>query len=242
MESASWPEILLAIAAGYEVGCRISAARELEKLPTMSTGRWCAYGAAAAVGRLRRLDAERLAQALAIAGIQSPEMSAAGYSRIMGNQVKEGIPWATMTGIMAVYLAESGLTGPLDILDHEAYFQAGDILEGLGEDWAIDRVYFKPYACCRWNHAALDALLALKDRHHLDGADIEAIEVHTFKRALKLTNETNPDTVEGAQYSLPFCLAVAAVRRRPGTAAPGPGTAGTTRSGLTGRKSGVKSR
>jgi 2-methylcitrate dehydratase PrpD len=208
---ASWREIVLAVIIGYEVGCRISAAREFEKLPTMSTGRWCAYGAAAAAGRLRGLDPGRLAQALSIAGVQSPEMSAAGYSQVMGNQVKEGIPLATMIGLTAVHLAESGLTGPLDILDHKDFFEAGKISEDLGNRWAIDQVYFKPYACCRWNHAAVDALLAIKTKHSLDPASIETIEVHTFKRALMLSNETNPATIEGAQYSLPFCLAIAAI-------------------------------
>ena len=43
-------EFLAAIVAGYEVGIRVAAARDFTSLDTLSTGRWCSYGAAAAGG------------------------------------------------------------------------------------------------------------------------------------------------------------------------------------------------
>ncbi len=208
---ASWQDIVRAVVLGYETGCRISKARDFEKLPTMSTGRWCAYGAAVATGSLRGLGLVPMSQAIAIAGVQSPELSAAGYSVVMGNHVKEGIPWATMTGMVAVDLARSGLSGPLDILDNPDYYDSHIILDRWGEKWAIDEIYFKPYACCRWIHAAIDALTALISENSIVPGEIEDIEVFTFRRALMLSNEIDPSSVEGAQYSLPFCLALAAV-------------------------------
>ncbi|MCP4351181.1 MAG: MmgE/PrpD family protein [Desulfobacterales bacterium] len=208
---ASWQDIVKAVVLGYETGCRISKARDFEKLPTMSTGRWCAYGAAVAVGTLRGLEPVPMAQAIAIAGVQSPELSAAGYSVVMGNHVKEGIPWATMTGMVAVDLAQSGLSGPLDILDNPDYYDSDIIFDRWGEKWAVDEIYFKPYACCRWIHAAIDALTSLISENSIVSGEIEAVEVFTFRRALMLSNETDPSSVEGAQYSLPFCLALTAV-------------------------------
>ena len=209
--NATGKQIMAALLAGYEVGTKVAAARDLSRLDTFSTGRWCAYGAAAAAGLLAGDDPEVLATAFSIAGVLSPGLSAAGYSKIMGNQVKEGIPWAVMTGFFALDLARQGLTGPLDILDHPDYFDAAAITKGLGSNPpALAQVYFKPYACCRWIHAALDALLDLREQHALDADHIRAMEVHTFERALRLSNETDPDSLEGAQYSLPFCLALAA--------------------------------
>ncbi len=208
--TADGAEVMAATIMGYEVGCRIGASRDLDRLATLSTGRWVAYGAAAAAGRLAGLDAQSLAQALAIAGVLSPDMAAAGYSRLMGNQVKEGIPWAACLGLLAVDLAGRGLTGPLDILDHPDLYQADRLLAELGREWALTKVYFKPYACCRWIHAALDALLGLMADRGLAGGEIEGIRVETFGRALRLSNETDPSNPEAAQYSLPFCLAVAA--------------------------------
>jgi len=208
---AAWPEVLAALVAGYEVGVRISAAREFANLDTLSTGRWCAYGVAAAAGRLRNLSVRKTVEAMAVAGVWSPGLSAAGYSAVMGNHAKEGIPWATLTGLWAAELAAGGFTGPMDILDHHGYFDPDRITAGLGERFQVDDTYFKPYACCRWIHGALDAVIHLMRAHGLRAEDIRAIEVHTFQRALRLNNYPDPDSVESAQYSLPFCAAAVAV-------------------------------
>ena len=213
---AGWSEVLAALVAGYEVGVRISAARDFSALDTLATGRWCAYGVAAAASRLRRLTVRQTAESMAVAGVLSPGLSAAGYSHVMGNHAKEGIPWATLTGLWAAELAAGGFTGPLDILDHRGYYDAEKILVGLGESFAVDGVYFKPYACCRWIHCALDGLCDLMERHSLRAADISAIEVHTFARALRLNNHPDPDNLESAQYSLPFCMAAVAVEGKDG--------------------------
>jgi 2-methylcitrate dehydratase PrpD len=209
--AASGREMIAAIAAGYEVAVRIAAARDFKRLDTLSTGRWCAYGTVAAAGLLGRDDPVTLAQAFAIAGVLSPGLSAAGYSTVMGNQAKEGIPWAVMTGLTALEMARRGFTGPLDILDHPDYFDAAAITAGLSTGRALQSVYFKPYACCRWIHSALDAIINLVKDHHLAAADIHRVDVFTFERTLRLNNYADPATLEGAQYSLPFCLAVAAV-------------------------------
>jgi 2-methylcitrate dehydratase PrpD len=203
-------EIIAATVAGYDVAVRIAAARDFSRLDTLSTGRWSAYGAAAAAGRLQRVATEVLAQALAIAGVLSPGLSAAGYSAIMGNQAKEGIPWSVLTGLTALELAKEGMTGPLDILDHPDYFDAPFIVRSLGSDYAITGIYFKPYACCRWIHAAIDGLIELMESENLEADRINGITVLTFERALRLNNYPDPPSIEAAQYSLPFCLALAA--------------------------------
>lgn len=207
-------DLLAAITVGYEVGVRIAAARDFARLDTLATGRWCAYGVAAAACRLRGLDRRRTAEALSVAGVLSPGLSAAGYSRRMGNQAKEGISWAVLTGMWATELAASGFTGPLDILDHPDYYDARRIREGLGRGFTLESVYFKPYGCCRWAHAALEALETILGGEGIAAGEIEAIEVFTFERALRLTNENDPDSVEAAQYSLPFCLGLLAVEGR----------------------------
>lgn len=207
---SSAPQVLAAVAVGYEVGCRVAAARDLDRLATLSTGRWAPYGVAAAVGRLQGVAPPVLAQALAIAGVQAPDLAASGYSKLMGNHVKEGIPWAVLTGISAVALAREGFTGPLDILDHPDWYDARRIMAANDFGRSVEAVYFKPYSSCRWSHAAIDALTAILADHHLAPAAIEKITVETFARALRLTNEPDPDTLEGAQYSIPFCLGVAA--------------------------------
>lgn len=204
--------VLAALVIGYEVAVRVGAARDFDRLDTLATGRWCGIGAAAAAAWLARLPEPVAAEAMAIAGVEAPGLSAAGYSARMGNSVKEGIPWATATGLVAVDLARRGFTGPTDLLDHPGYFSREVLLDGLGERFAVDGVYFKPYACCRWIHGAIDAVLAVQAAEGLPGEAIAQVEVHTFGRALRLNNYADPDTLESAQYSLPFCVAAAALR------------------------------
>lgn len=204
-------DLIAAVAAGYEVAVRIAAARDFTRLDTLSTGRWCAYGTVAAAGLLARDMPATLTQAFAIAGVLSPGLSAAGYSTVMGNQAKEGIPWAVMTGLTALEMARQGFTGPLDILDHSDYFDAAAITAGLGTGSALQLVYFKPYACCRWIHSALDAIIDLAEGADLAADAIRTVDVFTFERTLRLNNYADPETLEGAQYSLPFCLAVAII-------------------------------
>jgi 2-methylcitrate dehydratase PrpD len=196
------------------VALRVAAARDFTALGAYSTGRWCGYGAAAAAGWLRRMPAGALAHALAIAGVQAPNQFAAGtsgYSRLTGNSVKEGIPWATVTGITAADLAAAGYTGPEDILDHAPHYDAARILDGLGDPFLIERTYFKPYSVCRWAHAAIDGVGALMAAHDLPADALQAIEIHTFERALRLKNHRNPPTLLDAQYSVPYCVALRAV-------------------------------
>ena len=209
--NSSGIDFLTAVIIGYEIGIRVASARDHEKLETLSSGKWCPYGVAAATGWLYKLPPDKLAQALSIAGVQAPELSAAGYSKIMGNSVKEGIPWSTVTGISALMLAKNSYSGPLDILDYPKFFNSEKIISSLGETYCIEEVYFKPYACCRWIHSAIDALLILMETHDLRSGQISGIDVHLFKRALMLTNEIFPETIEGAQYSVQYSMAVAAV-------------------------------
>jgi 2-methylcitrate dehydratase PrpD len=210
--AADAQDFLSAVVLGYDIACRVGAARDFGKLQTLSTGRWCACGAAAVAGRLKRLKPPALAQALSIAGAQVPDLAASGYSRIMGNHVKEGIPWSTMLGVAAADLAAEGFSGPLDIFDHPEYFDSAKMTADLGKAWAIEEVYFKLYSCCRWSHAAIDALLGIMRENSLNPKSIRRIKAETFERALRLNNYPDPDTLEAAQYSIPFCLGVAAVK------------------------------
>ena len=197
-------DFLTAVVIGYEVAIRVASSRDHERLDTLSSGRWSSFGVAAAAGWLYRLSPLKLAQALCIAGVHAPELSASGYSKVMGNNVKEGIPWSTATGLSAVMLARNNYSGPLDILDNPRFYNSEKIISPLKEKYAIENVYFKPYACCRWIHSAIDALLVLMESHDLKSEDIYSIDVFLFKRALMLTNQTSPDTIEGAQYSVPW--------------------------------------
>ncbi|WP_336509838.1 hypothetical protein [Agrobacterium tumefaciens] len=193
-----------------------------ENIKSRQSGLWAGYGAVAAAGSINRTRADYLAQALAINGVWAPNQAAngsSGYSKLTGNHAKEGIPWSVLTGLTALELAETGFTGPEDILDHASHFDRDRIENGLGLTWEILGTYFKPYSCCRYIHPAIDATLDLMQSRRLKPKDVLSIEVHTFQWAQRLQNKVIPKTLVEAQYSLPFCLA-AAVRRGASALAP----------------------
>lgn len=207
MLGASGERVLTAIAIGYEVGIRIAAARDLRAIDTLVTGRWCGQGVAAAIGWLKGDNADQIAEAMAIAGAVAPYMLVAEYTHV-GNHTKEAIPFGTANGIFASSLAADGFKGPLDILDHSS-FDPKVLAAGSGKGWYIETVYFKPYSCCRWIHAPIDAIVAI--RGEIDWDDVVEIEVGTFGRTMSLNNQVAPSTVQAAQYSTPYCVAAAAI-------------------------------
>lgn len=201
-----------AIAIGYEVGLRIAASRDLRALDTVNSGRWCGQGVAAAIGWLKQLPPQVIAQAIAAAGTVAPHMPAAEFTQI-GNHIKEAIPHATANGLMCLHLAEAGYAAPIDMLDDRRHFDADKLLRGFGESWMIETCYFKPYSCCRWIHAPIDGLQKIICERRLSLTDISRIRIETFRKGVEtLNNQIAPKTLEAAQFSTPFCLGVVAIR------------------------------
>jgi len=214
--SNSATELLTAICLGYEIGVRIAASRDLHSLPTTDSGQWCGAGAVAVAAKLKEVNAETIANALAITGTTAPGQWATSYTRYMGNNVKEGIPAGTANGLLGLCLASEGFTGPIDIYDLEESYKRENLLKDLGSTWLIEGTYYKPYSACRWAHAPVDALVQILEENSLNASAIDSIEVKTFARALTLNNSPIPANLEDAQYSIPFCLGLAASSGRGG--------------------------
>jgi 2-methylcitrate dehydratase PrpD len=204
-------ELLEAVAVGYEVGVAVGAARRFYA----NSGMWSGYGVVAALGFLRRTPTEQLAHAFAIAGISAPNQLHAGAGPLFraqeGSDVKEGIPWSSMTAVGALLLAESGHTGPLGLLDNEEHFRLEGLVDSLGSQGYVARNYIKFHACCRHVHAPAEALLGLIARHPIDPRRIEAIEVETYSGALRLANRPRPHGFTDIQFSIPYCLGLIAL-------------------------------
>jgi 2-methylcitrate dehydratase PrpD len=215
---ASGMEFLAALVAGYEVAVRASAARvPWYKDKMYSTGIWGVFGATAAAGKLLGFDEATLQSALGTAG--SHGSFPPGGLQSNHAMVKETIAWSGMTGVSAALLAQQHFVGPADFLDYSDRWDTSALVAGLGNlgDAAILRTYFKPYAVCRWSHAAVDAVLELKHRHELVIDEIEAIDVETFWEVTRLANDQPSNTI-AAQFSIQFALAVALLYDRIGPA------------------------
>jgi len=215
---ASGKAFLAALVAGYEVAVRASTARvPWYKDKMYSTGIWGVFGATAAAGKLLGFDEATLQSALGTAG--SHGSFPPGGLQSNHAMVKETIAWSGMTGVAAALLARENFVGPADFLDYSERWDTAALVAGLGDpgESAILKTYFKPYAVCRWAHAAVDGVLELKHRHQLRIEEIESIEVETFWEVTRLANDQPSNTI-AAQFSIQFALAVALLHDRIGPA------------------------
>lgn len=203
----SGDDLLVAAIAGYEACIRIGRA---EKRKAYHTGNWSGFGACVARARLLGLNVEQLTHALAITAYHGPRVADLTLSGDMGSNVKESIPWSVVAGMTAVDLAVEGFTGSRDALDIEERFDPAAALEGLGQGFLITRTYFKRYSACRWIHSPIEALLALMEEHNIAPGKVEEVRVETFHQAASLNNYVDPHSLESAQYSIPYCLGLAA--------------------------------
>ncbi|MYA87474.1 MAG: MmgE/PrpD family protein [Boseongicola sp. SB0662_bin_57] len=209
--NASVEEFLCAVVLGYEASVAAALARLPEHHGSTVSGRWSGVGAAVAAARLRGVTSDVMANAILVAEQHAPRLTSAQLHGFAGSDVKEGISWSVLTGIAAAGLAAHGFKGypgTFEGMLYDAELLVGD----LGKFQAIGGLFFKPYACCRWIHAAMDCLHDIVQSWQLKPEDISRIEVRTFKNAVRLANAVEPKSGLEAQFSIPFCLGAMAVR------------------------------
>ncbi|MDP6786165.1 MAG: MmgE/PrpD family protein [Rhodospirillales bacterium] len=221
-QGADGRTLLTAIVVGYEAALRIASAVQPShwRMGFLSLGTCGTMGAAAAAAKGLKLDANGLANALGLAGVQAAGLNSAIYNQgDMGKRLIAG--HAAGAGITAALLAAKGFTGTTDIIEGKFGFcdafstdcQLGAVTDGLGETFLITRTSLKPYSCCRFYHAPIDGLFDIMASEGLAARDIAAIAVRTYDIAVsnRRPHRAVPETVFDAKMSMPFCLAVAAV-------------------------------
>jgi len=206
--------LLHAFVLGVEVECRIGNALS----PVHYRRGWhitatCGVlGAAAAAGKLVRLDAGRMAWALGGAATQS-----SGLVENLGSMSKSvGVGNSARNGLAAALYAERGLSGPDRPLEGPRGLAAvmGDgtdlssVVDGLGESWELMQNAYKPYPNGVVLHPVLDACLELRP-HAGDVARIERIMVKGHPLLRERTDRPNVTTGREAQVSLQHSVAVA---------------------------------
>ena len=208
---ASGKDLLTAVVAGYELAVRASVSRTPPfKERLYWTGIWGGFGAVTAAAKLLRFDFSSFQHALGITLAYAPSPRGGGMT-------KEGIGWAGMVGCSAALLAQQGFEGAVDAFDRSGQYDTAQLLGDLGKEYAILETYFKPYASCRWSHPAIDGVLELVNQHRLEPQEVEAILVEGFYEATRLAKPI-PGTALAAQFSIPFCIALALLYGRVGVA------------------------
>ena len=200
-------ELLTALAAAYEATIRCGIAIMDYYQFGHSSGAMGAVGIAAGVGKLRGYTKEQMNNALSVAEFNAP--LAPGIQSVeYPSMNKDGVPFGVMIGMLALRASESGFLGNKNLLEAEEYRYLTD---DLGEKWRVMELYFKPYPCCRWDHAPIKAVLTLREEYGLQPEDVASCEIHTFHRATRLS-KIIPAHADEAQYNIAYPVAAALVR------------------------------
>ncbi|MBB5498836.1 MmgE/PrpD family protein [Paraburkholderia sp. MM5384-R2] len=220
-------ELLTAVAAGLDFACRLGVAT---RLPPVASG-WAytalfgLFGATAAAGKLMKLDAERMGHALGIAYAQAAGNSQCMPDAALTKRMQPG--FAARTGVLSATLAAAGITGTTNTFEGRhglahvylrGEFDRDRLLRDLGLRFEHEDLGYKPYPSCRHTHNAIDIALRLARDHNIDPANIERIDVAVNREAYDnvctpVETKTRPRSVVDAQFSIPFCIATALLKR-----------------------------
>jgi 2-methylcitrate dehydratase PrpD len=222
MVGSSGREVLTAVVAGYEVCCRLGNALDPTSHyargfhPTATAG---TYGAAAAAAKLFGLSQEQIVAAFGVSGSQ-----AAGSLQFLVNGAwnkRYQVGAAAMNGVIAASLARNGFVGAIESVEGKHGLLVGysdnahpdKATAGLGATYETMKIGIKPYPSCRYTHAAIDALIAMRREHNLTPDQVKRVEIGLHRNGITLTGDAatkrHPRSVVGGQFSMFFTGAVA---------------------------------
>jgi 2-methylcitrate dehydratase PrpD len=217
-------QIATAITAGYEVAARLGAVagRRFHAHGFHATGIVGPFAAAAAAGRLLRLDGEALSHAFGLTGSMSSGLMAFIADGSWSKWLHAG--WAAHGGVVAAQLAAEGFRGPAGVLDgrHNLYSAMldGDAVDttvvttGLGQGWRGATAHFKYYPCAHVIQPYLDAAIAIATERNVAAGDVAGADCRIAPWAAQIVSvprdaKIRPDSEMAAIASLPYLLAVA---------------------------------
>ncbi len=212
-------DLLTAVAVGVDSSCvlGISSNSAMRFFRPSTAG---AFGATAAIAKLRGFDVDTLVNAFGaiygqISGTLQPHKEG---SPVLGMQ----IGFCARGAISACDLAEAGLIGPHDVLTGEyGYFELyeggqgtydeGPVFARLGKDWQIAHVSHKPFPSGRLTHGVVDGIQQLKAKHGFEPDDVERMVAKVPPLAYRLTGRPDIPNPEPnyAKLCIPFVAATA---------------------------------
>ncbi len=225
-EAISGPQLMTAIAVGYEVAARFGRAT------TTATGwhphgHWGATGAAAAAALLLGAGPAQVAAAI---DSSTGLMQVTPWGTVLSGDFTRNlwIAGAGGAGLRAARLAIAGLAENVGNAHHSLGGLVGHLdLDALGaglraEPLLITQGYLKQHASCSYTHSAVDLVASLRAAHPWHEDDVTTVRVRTHSLARPLLAR-HPRTRLAAMFSLPFVVANAVVNGRvdPSTMQPG---------------------
>jgi 2-methylcitrate dehydratase PrpD len=228
----SGADALRGIAVGQEIMCRMGlvAGKGPHAAGFHPTAVIGAMGATAAVAAATRTSPPATANALGIAGSMASGIIEYLADGSWTKRMHAG--WAAHSGLRAVAMGRAGFKGPATVFEGKhGFFRAFApsvspdftlLTDGLGEQWNVTGLAFKPFACGTMAQPFVDCAIRLA-RRGVRPEEIARLEcsvgegtVHRLWEPLNL--KRNPPTAYAAKFSTPYCIAVAFLRGDAGLA------------------------
>ncbi len=211
-------DIIAAIVAGYDVAERIG-----EAINPSSYWYWHTtsiagnFSSAAAAGNLMNLNEDEMNHCFGSAGSQAAGLWEFANDGAMTKTLHVGK--ASMNGILSAELASLGFTGASHILEGNkglikavaSEYKLDKLTSDYARPYKIMETSFKPYACCRHTHSANYAIEEMVKKHGIKADTVKTIIDRTYKTALNITDNANPQTVYAHKFSLQYCIAACLV-------------------------------
>lgn len=192
MQDVSGRELLASLLVGDDMAARVLlAAKGGTRRGYDHVGQANSFGATAIAGRLMRLSHEQMKEAFGLildhlGGAQRMiSDTTTGFKLSQGNAARDAI--------YCVRLAQAGWTGVEDALLSEggyySLFTDGNVdpdvlTKDLGKKYYSDGT-FKPYPCCRMNHAAVDCAVDILNENQISGDEIEKVILYMSPGAMR---------------------------------------------------------
>jgi 2-methylcitrate dehydratase PrpD len=230
----SGKEFITSVALAVDLGCRMT--NVLQAPPGKAQTSWhfwhftTLFGhfmAAAAAGRLLKLNTRQMLDALGLA-----------YHQASGNMqvIREGAlakrmgpGFASRAGVEAALMAQVGITGARDFIEGEVgfyklyhptceHYALNQLTDGLGSKFENADVSLKPYPCGVVNHTAIEAALGLAIEHDINPTEVDKIIVRTgagsFVLCRPIEIKRHPKNAVDTQFSIPWSVATAIAKRK----------------------------
>jgi 2-methylcitrate dehydratase PrpD len=178
-------ELLVALAAGFEVTTRVGIGVDFPAFRARGwhgPGIFGPFGAAAAVGRLLRFDAETMARAFGLAGSQAAGTFAAwGTPTVKFHQCR-----GALSGLMAALLAAEEFVATREFLTardgglYNAYVSGGQpqaAIADLGKRWELEQIALRPWPAASSIQGMMTALFDIVDKHQIDPAQVKGLRI-----------------------------------------------------------------
>lgn len=223
--SVSGKEFITAVALGVDLMSRMAlgAKTNLRVAGWVYSSIFGYFGAAAAAGKLLRLDKEKMVNALGITYSQTAGSFQSIADAVLTKRAQLG--FASRTGVLSAILAERGITGPSNCIEGEygiynnyikGEYDPDAVIADLGKRFEIEGMGFKAYPSCGYTHGPIHSTRTLMKENGIMPDDILEINVSTGRNAADLfepsERKRRPSVVPDAQFSIPYTVGVAVIK------------------------------